>query len=276
MFDPKTKKYPYPKDTASHYIILRKNDGTVFDAGYPYIDRSRRMRVKQALTRFLLHAVVFPVARVRMGLRVKGRENLKKHRGELKNGIISCSNHVHFWDFIAVMYGLRPFKPYVVTWAPNVRGENGKMMRVVRCIPIPDNGDMHAVCAMNRAIRQEIEGGGWLHIYVEGSMWEYYRPIRPFKDGAAYYAVNCSRPVLPLAFTYREPGWIRRRVFRQIALLTLNVGEPVYVNEALPREERKEDLTRRLHAEVCRLAGFGQGENIYPPVYNGNERIDYY
>ena len=276
MFDPKTKKFPFPKDTASHYITIKKNNGAVFGADYPYIDKSRGMRVKQALTRFLLHVIVFPAARVRLGLRIKGRENLKKHREELQKGAITCSNHVHFWDFIAIMCAVRPYKPYVVTWAPNIRGENGKMMRAVRCIPIPDGGDIHAVSAMNRDIQEEITNGGWLQVYGEGSMWEYYRPIRPFKDGPAYYAVACKRPVLPMAFSYREPGWIRRKVFRQIAMLTLNVGEPVYANESLCREERKEDLTRRLHAEVCRLAGFAPGENIYPPVYSGNERIDYY
>ena len=30
MFDPKTKKYPYPEDTGSHYLIVKKDDGTVF------------------------------------------------------------------------------------------------------------------------------------------------------------------------------------------------------------------------------------------------------
>ena len=276
MFDPKTKKYPFPLDTASHYITVRKNDGTVFDADYPYIDKSRRMRMIQALTRFMLYTVVFPVARIRMGLRFEGRENLKKHREELERGVISCSNHVHFWDFIAIMCGVRPFKPYVVSWAPNIRGENGKMLRATHCIPIPDNGDIRAVAAMNRAIKNEIQNGGWLQVYGEGSMWEYYRPIRPFKDGAAYYALHCDRPILPMAFTFRKPGWIRRRIFRQIALITMHIGEPIYADTSLPKDERKNDLTLRVNAEVCRLAGFAPGENIYPPLYNRSTRIDYY
>ena len=84
MFDPKTKKYPYPEDTGSHYLIVKKDDGTVFDESYPYVDTTRRMKVKQALLRVLLYGFVFPVMRVRLGLRIKGRENLKKHKAEIK------------------------------------------------------------------------------------------------------------------------------------------------------------------------------------------------
>ena len=200
MFDPKTKKFPFPKDTASHYITIKKNNGAVFGADYPYIDKSRGMRVKQALTRFLLHVIVFPAARVRLGLRIKGRENLKKHREELQKGAITCSNHVHFWDFIAIMCAVRPYKPYVVTWAPNIRGENGKMIRLVGGIPIPE-GSAHATFAYLNAVKDMLAGGGWLHIYAEGSMWEYYAPVRPFKRGPGFFATLCDKPIIPIGFS---------------------------------------------------------------------------
>ena len=31
MFDPMTKKYPYPEDTGAHYLVVKKDDGTVFE-----------------------------------------------------------------------------------------------------------------------------------------------------------------------------------------------------------------------------------------------------
>ena len=40
-FDPKTKKYPYPNITDQHYLEIKKNDGTIFDAHYPYFDKSK-------------------------------------------------------------------------------------------------------------------------------------------------------------------------------------------------------------------------------------------
>ena len=274
-FDPKPTKYPFPKDTGAHYLKVKRDNGLVFDKDYPYVDRSLRMRFGQLSVRALLYLFVFAVARVRLGLRVEGRNNLKKHRETLKNGFVSCCNHVHLWDFICVLYALRPRKPYLLAWAKNIRGENSALIRLVRGIPIPEN-DPHALAAMNRALAGIFAEGQSLHVYAEGSMWEFYRPVRPFKTGAAYIACRYGKPVLPLAFSYREPGFIRRKIFRQQGLFTLRIGEPLFADPALGREEQRVELTRRMHGAVCALAGIDPKENVYPPVYENSERVDYY
>ena len=61
----------------------------------------------------------------------------------------------------------------------NIRGENSKLMRLVGCIPIPEN-DMHGTIEFMKTIKQLLSEKCWLHIYPEGSMWEFYKPIRPF------------------------------------------------------------------------------------------------
>ena len=273
-FDPKTDKYPYPKSTDKHYIILKKNDGAVFDENYPYVDNSPGFRFKRFWVRVCLYLLVFPVAKIRLGLRVKGRKNLKKHKELLSCGALSCSNHVHFWDYIAVMYALRPRSTDVLVWAENVRGENKKLIRMVGGIPIPDSG-VRATVACMKATKQYLDGG-WLHVYAEGSMWEYYRPVRPFKSGIGYLSCRTGKPVVPMAFSYRKPGWIRRRIFRQIALLDLAIGEPLLPDESLDLKERETDLVRRCHEAVCRLAALTPEENLYPPIFDNSERVDYY
>ena len=275
MFDPKSVKYPYPEETDKHYLVVKKNDGTVFDRNYPYIDRSAVFRRKQLLVRIGLYLIVFPLNYLRMGLRIQGRENLKKYREVIDKGIISCSNHVHMWDYISIMNAVKPKKTNVLCWAPDVSGENGKLIRLTGGIPIPEN-DIRATAVYVREVRKLLDEGGWLQIYPEGSMWEYYAPIRPFKRGAAFFACRYDKPILPMAFSYREPGFIRKRIFRQTALFTLNIGEPMYADEALPAAEREEDLVRRSHEAVCRLAGIEPSENIYPPVFRDSKRIDYY
>ena len=275
MFDPKTKKYPYPLDTGSHYLKLKKNDGTVFDRDYPYIDNSPKMKFRQAMLRAALYLVAFPLMRIRLGLKINGRKNIRKYKDVLKNGVISCSNHVHLWDYIAVMRAAVPYKTNILAWDKNIRGENGTLIRLVGGIPVPV-GDMHATAAMTAAIEKLLDGGGWLHIYSEGSMWEYYQPIRPFKSGAAYLSCKFDKPILPLGFSYREPGFIRKKIFRQTALFTVSIGEPLYPDKAMPRDKRCEDLIIRSHEAVCRLAGIEPAENIYPPVYNNSTRVDYY
>ena len=274
-YDPKTVRYPYPEDTDRHYLVVKKDDGTVFDRYYPYIDRSKGFLFCQFLVRVVLNIVVFPVMRIRLGLKVRGKEKLKEHREELKKGVISVANHVHMWDYLALRRTVRPANPYILSWAPNIRGENGTLIRMTGGIPIPEN-DLRATAAYVKAVQGLLESGGWLHVYAEGSMWEYYRPIRPFKRGPAFFACRFDKPVLPFAFSFRKPGFIREKIFHQTACLTLNVGEPLYPDTSLDAKEREEDLTRRAHEAVCRLAGFKEGENLYPPVYDDSKRIDYY
>ena len=275
MFDPKTNRYPYPEDTDRHYLEVHKNRGIVFDTNYPYIDRSPMFRFKQGVVRALLYILVWPLVRIRLGLRVEGRENLKKHEDVLKKGVVSCCNHVHMWDYLGIMLGVKPYHTHLLSWAPNINGENGTLIRMVGGIPIPDTG-IAATKTYMKAVRDLLDGGGWLHIYAEGSMWEYYAPIRPFKPGVAHIACEANKPVLPLAYTYREPGWIRKKIFRQIACFTLHIGEPIFTNAQLPKKEQRTDLTVRCHEAVCRLAGFDPKDNLYPPIFDQSKRIDYY
>lgn len=274
MFDPRTNRYPYTEQTDQHYLKVKKDRGIKFDSDYPYIDKSRGFRFVDFLVRVALRTVVFPAAYIRMGLRIKGKKNLKKHRDKLR-GVVSVCNHVHMWDYIGIMCAVKPRRPRLLTWAPNINDVNGNLIRHVGGIPIPES-DVKATKVYLNAIQNLFVDGGWLHIYAEGSMWEYYAPIRPFKQGAAYFACENHVPILPLAYSYRKPCWFRRKILRQIACLTLNVGEPIYADESLPKKQRQRDLTVRCHEAVCALAGFKAGENIYTPVFNNNKRIDYY
>ena len=276
MFDPKTNRFPYPMETDRHYLTVHKNRGIVFDEKYPYVDKSKGFRFRQGLVRLLLNVIVFPLTRIRLGLKIRGRENLRKHREVLKNGAISVCNHVHMWDYLSVLRSVRPFRPYLLSWAPNINGENGTLIRMVGGIPIPER-NIAGTKAYLRAIRKLLkEDGGWLHVYAEGSMWEYYAPVRPFKRGAAHIAVDTDKPILPIGFSYREPGWIRKKIFHQIAKFTVTIGKPLFPDASLPEKERERDLTVRCRDAVCRLVGIDPKENLYPPVFDDSKRIDYY
>lgn len=275
MFDPKTNKFPYPENTDGHYIKLKKDRKIVFDSNYPFVDRSKSFRFKRFLLRILLRVIVLPVVNIRMGIKIKGKENLKKHKDVIKNGIVSCCNHVHMWDYLAIVSAIKPIKPNILIWAPNINGEWGNMMRLVGGIPIPE-ADSNATLKYIKAVKKLLNDGEWLHIYAEGSMWEYYKPIRPFKAGAAYFACECNKPILPLAFTYREPSFIRKHIFKQIACFTLHIGEPIYKNNELSKKQQRTDMVIRSHEAVCKLAGINPEQNLYDPIFDDSTRIDYY
>ena len=275
MFDPKTTKYPYTEYTDGHYINVSANKGIKFDKDYPYIDKSKSFRFKRFWFGLFYRLIVIPVSNIRLGIRVKGRKNLIIHKEELKKGVISVCNHVHYWDFLGIYHGIRYHKPKFLAWASNINGGLGSLMRLVGGIPIPED-DLRAQINFNKSIGQFLNDGGWLHIYSEGSMWEYYKPIRPFKKGAATFAVKYDKPILPLVYRYRKPCWIRRVIFRQIACFNLYIGEPIYRNPLLDKQDQITDLTIRSHQEVCKLAGIDPKENVYEPVFENSKRVDYY
>ena len=274
MFDPKPTRYPYPEFTDRHYLVVKKDRHIVFDKDYPYIDTSKGFLFKRFLVRILLRAVAFPLCVVRLGLVIRGKENRKKFRGILSGGFVSVSNHVHLWDFICVMKALYFRKSAILSWDRNVNGENGTLIRLVGGIPIP-NGDFRAMHAFQKAVNGYLKEGNWLHVYSEGSMWEYYRPIRPFKTGPFQIAFKAGVPVLPLAFSYREPKGLYK-LFRSQGLFTLHIGEPLTFREDLPPREAVADMTVRAHRAVCALAGIDPDENVYPPVFDNTRRVDYY
>ena len=273
MFIPEAhNKFPYPEDTSSHYITVKMDRGFVFDKDYPYVDYSKGFAFKRFWVRLLLRLIVFPLARVRMGLRIKGKANLKGNKDLLKKGAITICNHVHFWDYICVMKALHNYRwPYLLAWDKNVNGESGPLVRFVGGIPIPEH-DNEATLAFTKSITKLLDDGNFLQIYSEGSMWEYYAPIRPFKRGAASIAIKNDKPIIPMAFSYRKPGWIRRKIFKQMALFTLHIGEPLYPNKELEKSAQIDDLTIRAHETMCVLAGVEK--NPYPPIYNRSKRID--
>lgn len=89
-------------------------------------------------------------------------------------------------------------------------------------------------------------------------------------------AVSNDKPVVPLGFSYREPGWIRKNIFRQTALFTLHIGEPLYPDKSLKPKERGKDLTIRANRAVCSLVGIDPDKNLYEPEFNDSKRVDYY
>ena len=272
MYIPNTDKYPFPNDTAGHYLEVKMDRGIIFDKEYPYVDNSSSFKFKRFWVRLLLRIIVFPFSIFKMGIRIKGKRNLKYYKKELSNGAITIANHVAMWDYICVMKALHNFKwTYLLSWDKNVNGESGPLVRMVGGIPIPEN-DTDATVAFNHTIKKLLEEKNFLHIYPEGSMWEFYTPIRPFKRGAASIAIKNNKPILPMAFSYRKPSWIGRKIFRKNANFTLSIGKPLFANPDLDKSSQIDDLTIRAHRAVCALAG--QRNNPYEPIYNNSKKID--
>ena len=268
-FDPKSKKYPYPLDTATHYLKYKKIKDIKVDKNYPFINKSKGFLLQSSFLRLILVTIGYLLVKIRLGFKVIGKRNIKENKKLLKEGAISISNHIHMWDFMAVNYAIDPFNPKVLVWENNVKGDLSWWVNHIGGIPIPEN-DVSASKVMYKETKKYLEDGGWLHIYAEGSMWELYRYIRPLKTGAAQIAYMANKPIIPMAFSYRKPSWIRRHIFKQEALLTINIGSPI-----IPDINNKDkfELTKKCHEALVSLVGIKN--NIYDSIYDNSTRIDY-
>ncbi|MEG2015149.1 MAG: lysophospholipid acyltransferase family protein [Clostridia bacterium] len=273
-YDPKLTCYPYRAKTDKHYLTVKKQSNIVFDEKYPYVDYGLGYKVKSWFMRLLDTVIAFPIMSIRYGLKIYGRDNLKKHREEIKKGVVSVVNHVLMWDFIAIMRALRPNIPYLPVWDKNMRGENKTLIRYNGGIPLPTE-NRHATVAFANSIDKLLQDGSWVHFSTEGSMWEYYAPIRPFKKGAFTFAVRNNKPVIPMAFSFRPLTGIHK-LFHKRPLVNFCIGEPIYPDLTLPKPTAVDKLCHLAHDEVCRLAGINPEDNIYPAIFNNNDRIDYY
>ncbi len=273
-YDPMPTKYAFPRYTDRHYLVVKKNNNEVFDENFNYVNKTKKFRRRCNLMRIATVGVAFPVMKLVTNIKIVGRKIIKKHKELFRNGVVSVSNHVHLWDYIGIMMAVYPFRPYHPSWDVNCRGENKSLIRYNGGIPVPVNS-IRATHKFSSEIKQLILEGNWYHTYAEGSMWEYYQPIRPFKKGAFHFAVDTDKPIVPMAYSYRKPKGLAKLFYKK-PFLTLTIGEPIFADKSLSRIKQIEDLTIRAHQEVCRLAGINPQENIYPSLFENNKRVDYY
>ena len=272
-YDPKVNKFPYPSDTSMHYL---KKDCVInldLNEKYQYIDESIKFKRKLKFFRFIVRLIVFPLVKIRLNLKIVGRKNLKLYKDVLKDGAITVCNHVHMWDYLAISMALKKADIKFLAWKKNLEASNRGLVKLAGGIPIPED-NIKGSLKFVKEINNYLNNKGWLHIYAEGSMWEFYRPIRPFKDGFAYFSIKNNKPILPLAISYRKNGFIRSKIFKSPASLTINIGKPIIPLKNQNYKEYKDEFMKLIHKEVVSLAFIK--DNYYEPIYNNSKRIDYY
>ena len=262
--------YEYPDACDGHMITVRKVRNLTFDTHYPYLDRRRRFKFLRGIYWILLNLIVFPVCRLSHGLRIYGKKHLKKHKKALKNGAITVSNHVFYWDYLCVLKAIRPHLAYFPAWTDNLEGPCGKLIRLSGGIPVPTQS-VHAMMHFNRAIETVLEEGKWLHFFPEGSMWFFYPDIRPLKKAVFQYAVKFGKPVIPISMSFRPRRGLTR-LFTKKPCVDLHVGEPLFPDPALSPQEAAEALRRDAYHMMQEMNGIHPGD----PTYNTDQEPSHY
>jgi 1-acyl-sn-glycerol-3-phosphate acyltransferase len=243
----------YPADPEEHMIRKPGGMDLILDENYPFLDKSLWFRVRSALIYLGIFTLVFVISPIRFGLRIEGREILKKHRALFRRGALTVSNHVLRWDFLCVLQAVRFRRLYFPAWKENISGPDRNLIRLVGGIPVP--GDIHVIRYFTGAFDELHRRGKWFHVFPEGSNWPYYQPIRPFKKGMFTMAYKYKIPVIPMAFSYRPARGLYRLFKKNYPLITLRVGEPILPDLNLPRKEAVNLLRAACHRRITELAG---------------------
>lgn len=262
--------YVYPDRSDEHMIKVKHLRDTHFDEHYQYLPKGFFHKVKRAILWIGLNTVGFLAVTLRHGVKIYGKENLKKHKKLLDKGAITICNHVFMWDYLCVLKAIRPRLQYHAGWKTNFEGPNGPLIRWVGGIPIP-TGNLRAMVKWQKAIEEVLNRGQWLHFFPEGSMWFYYPDIRPLKKAIFKFAVKFNKPVIPMSISFRPRKGLWKLIGKK-PLADLHIGEPLIPDMSLPMEEAID----KLHKDAYHIMQVMNGINPGDPTYNTNQDIDTY
>lgn len=224
-----------------------------FDETYPYLDKSLKFRIWHLLIYLATWIAAFPVNRIRYGLRIEGRDKIRKNRKLFANGVMTVCNHVHRWDMICVLQTMRYRKAWIPMYAQAFNGKDGFLMKSIGGIAIPDNRG--GLRKFDQALDELRAAKQWIHIFPESCSWYEYAPLRPFKTGAFNMAYRYALPVIPMVISFRpRTGW--RKLFRNDGpLLTIHVGDPIVPDLNTPRKDEVARMLDLAHQTMRDMAG---------------------
>ena len=240
------------------------------DEHYPYVDDSWWYRLKTMFAYFfILRICLNLLLHVKMGLRIRGREVLKRHKEHLKNGAITIANHMFRLDCPCVLLAVgAKHTTRIPMFAPNFRTKDSVFLQIVGGIPIPEpETGLSAMKKFNEAFDEFHRRGWWFHIFPEACRWDMYKPLRPFQKGAFTMSYKYAKPIVPCVITYRERKGIYRLFGpKELPLLTVTIGEPLYPDTTQPRKTEVDRLRDMAHQQMLRMAGITH--NPWPAAWS--------
>lgn len=224
-----------------------------FDGTYTYLDKSLKFKIMHILIYLTTWLLAFPLNRIRFGLRIEGREKIRRNRKLFANGMMTVCNHVHRWDMICVLQAMRYRMAWIPMYAQPFRGKDGYLMKYIGGLAIPD--EHSGLRKFDKALNELHAGKKWFHIFPESCSWRFYAPLRPFKIGAFNMAYRFAIPVVPLMISFRpRTGW--RKLFgNREPLITIRVGDPILPDLSAPRKEEAARMRDTAHKTMLDMAG---------------------
>ncbi len=224
-----------------------------FDETYPYLDKSLTFRIWHFLIYLVTWLVAFPANWIRFGIKIEGREKIRRNRELFANGMMTVCNHVHRWDMICVLQAMRYRRAWIPMYAQPFRGKDSFLMKTIGGVAIPE--ELSGLRAFDKAMDELHANKQWIHLFPESCSWRFYAPLRPFKTGAFNMAYRHGLPVVPLVISFRpRTGW--RKLFgKGEPLLTIHVGDPIVPDLTVSRKAEVARIRDLAHQTMLDMAG---------------------
>lgn len=252
--------FVYPDEPNSPFLNPDVKEILKIDTDYPFLSKKFKDRFWNCFVYFVIFTLVFPLQKIRYGLKIRGKKNLRKNKKLFKNGAMTVSNHIYRWDFLACLQAVKFRRMWFPARAIQLSGKDANLIKGAGGIPIPDS--IAAMRGFNNAFDELHEKKKWIHVFPEGFRWDFYQPIRPFLKGAFTMAVKYDLPVIPLSFSYREPKGLYKLFKVKHPLITISIGEPILQDETLTKKERAYKMRNEAHKQIVEMAGIKQ--NMWP------------
>lgn len=258
MYIPKIK-YVYPEKTDEQIIHVNQTRKVKLNGSYYDALKKITFKIAQFFYRIVFCLVAVPLVKLRYHVKVEGRKEFKRHKKFLKKyGFITVSNHVFLWDFPTLCVCMKMGFPNVPAWGKIVSSKFGKVFSLAGVVPIPEDKSLF------RNFYGFIDGvfkeNKWVHIYPETGLWYYYVPIRPFKRGAAYFACQYNKPIVPVGYSFRERKGISRLWNKKDPFVTAHIGEPIMPDLTLDKREAAEKLNKQIRDKIIEMVGIKSEE----------------
>ena len=178
---------------------------------------------------------------------INGLENLNK----VKTGAIITCNHFNPFDCFTVEKVFRTcenekdkrlYKVIREGNYTNFPGLYGFFFR--NCDTLPLSSNKRTMVNFIKAVDTILQGGDYILIYPEQSMWWNYKKPKPLKDGAFKLAARNNVPVVPIFITMEDSNIIGEDGFN-IQEYTINIGEPIYPDKNLNEKENTEIMKKQ-------------------------------
>ena len=244
----KEKKTVRVKDEKNDDFAALNVKAETVGADYRYVRKGPLwLAAEFVLYRIIATPLVFLMAKLLFGLRIKNRRSLLKLK---KTGYFLYGNHTqNMMDAYTPSLAVFPRHAHIVVGAAAVSVP--VLRRIVQFlggIPVP--GTATGYRAFMEALNLRIKQNRVITIYPEAHIWPWFTGIRPFPDSSFAYPVSDNVPVIAFTTTFRK-----RKVFKNLwPCLTVTLSEPFYPDTSLSPREAKKKLRNQVYDFMCKVA----------------------